>query len=81
MRRASGRIRTIPTPFEEVTTMCFQQSRKWEQGTEEARGKRLWDLFYRETERSEPPVPIAEREREREETDREREELPAGIER
>jgi hypothetical protein len=40
--------------------MCFHRSRYWERKTEEARDERLWDLFYRETERSEPPVPISE---------------------
>jgi hypothetical protein len=59
--------------------MCFRRSsRYWEERAEEARGERLWDLFYRETERSDPPVPIAEREEEREP---ERDEVPAGAER
>jgi hypothetical protein len=58
--------------------MCFRRSSYWEKRDEEERGERLWDLFYRETERSEPPVPIAEREDEREP---ERDEVPAGAER
>jgi hypothetical protein len=45
--------------------MCFRRSRYWEERADEARDERLWDLFYRETEQSEPPVPIAEREDER----------------
>jgi hypothetical protein len=60
--------------------MCLRRSRYWEEKVEEARGERLWDLFYRETERSEPPVPVAERDRERE-TAREPDEVPAGAER
>jgi hypothetical protein len=50
--------------------MCFRRSRYWEERAEEARDERLWDLFHRETERNEPPVPIAERD-----------EVPAGAER
>jgi hypothetical protein len=60
--------------------MCFRRSQYWEDTPEVSRKERLWDLFYRETERSEPPVPIAEREEERP-TEREREEVPAGAER
>jgi hypothetical protein len=59
--------------------MCFRRSRYWEERTE-ARDERLWDLFYRETELSEPPVPVAEREEGRA-TEREQDEVPAGAER
>jgi hypothetical protein len=59
--------------------MCFRRSeRYWEERAEAARGERLWDLFYRETKRSDPPVPIAERE---EQGEPERDEVPAGAER
>ena len=44
------------------------------------RDERLWDLFHRETERSEPPVPIAERDR-MGESEGERDEVPAGTQR
>jgi hypothetical protein len=43
--------------------MCHgKQLRRTDERSEYARGERLWDLFYRETEHSAPPVPIAERE-------------------
>jgi hypothetical protein len=58
--------------------MCFRRSRYWEERTDEARDERLWDLFYRETEQSEPPVPIAEREDERVATPA-RDDGPAGA--
>jgi hypothetical protein len=60
--------------------MCFKRSRYWEERADEARGERLWDLFHRDTERSEPPVPIAGHEDE-DVTELEREEVPAGAER
>jgi len=60
--------------------MCFHRSRRWDERPEETRDERLWDLFYRETERSEPPVPIAEQDRVRE-SERERDEVPAGTQR
>jgi hypothetical protein len=60
--------------------MCFRRSRYWEERPEEVRDERVWDLFHRETEGSEPPVPIAERDEERA-TERERDEVPAGAER
>ena len=58
--------------------MCFRRSRSWEESADEVRGRRLWDLFYRETEGSEPPAPgpVVEHEDERPE----REEVPAGVE-
>jgi hypothetical protein len=41
--------------------VCFQRSRYRDESTQEqAQGERLWDLFYRETWRHEPPVLIAE---------------------
>jgi hypothetical protein len=58
--------------------MCFRRSRDWEERYEVRRDERLWDLFQRETERSEPPIPVAEREDERE-RDRDRDEVPAGT--
>jgi len=60
--------------------MCFRRSRYWEERAEEARDERLRDLFHRESERSEPPVPIADRREERA-TERDRDEVPAGAER
>lgn len=60
--------------------MCFRRSRYWDERTEEAHHERLWDLFYRETERTDPPVPVAERDTEHA-TERERDEVPAGAER
>jgi hypothetical protein len=61
--------------------MCFRRSLYREESPEEAaRDERLWDLFHRETERSEPPVPIAERD-EVGATEGERDEVPAGAER
>jgi len=63
--------------------MCFRRSRYWEEraGTEgagEGRSTRLWDLFYKETEHSEAPLPVLEDE---DEIVAEREEVPAGRER
>ncbi len=60
--------------------MCFRRSRYWEERPEEARGERLWDLFQRETERKDPPVPIAEQDAVPA-TERERDEVPVGAER
>ena len=60
--------------------MCYRRSRRWEERADEGREKRLWDLFYRETERSEPPVPIADRDREHE-TERDEDEVTVGTER
>jgi hypothetical protein len=61
--------------------MCFRRSRDWgEREAAEAREERLWDLFHRETERSEPPAPIAEREDESV-TEPDRVEVTAGAER
>jgi hypothetical protein len=59
--------------------MCFRRSRYWGERSTDARSERLWDLFYKETERSEPPVPIAEQDDER--AEREGDEVPAGAER
>jgi hypothetical protein len=61
--------------------MCFRQSHYREENIEEVRGRRLWDLFYRETEATEPPLPVAEQEDEPSATEREREEVSAGAER
>jgi hypothetical protein len=60
--------------------MCFRNSRYWEEKAKEGREERLWDLFERETERSKPPVPVAERDESRE-SEPEREEVPVGAER
>jgi hypothetical protein len=60
--------------------MCFRRSRYLEERAEEARGQRVWDLFHRETRRSEPPVPVVERE-DKHGTEPERDEVPAGAER
>jgi hypothetical protein len=60
--------------------MCFRKSRYREERAEEVRGEHLWDLFYRETERSEPPVPIAEQDEGRV-TELQRDEVPTGSDR
>jgi hypothetical protein len=75
-----GRMRSTRHLPRGVTTVCFRKSRYREERTDEARDERLWDLFYRETERSEPPVPVAER-NELRATEPERDEVPAGAER
>jgi hypothetical protein len=59
--------------------MCFRRSRYLEQRADEVQSRRLWDLFYRETEDTEPPIPVAEEEDEIVSEDRE--EVPAGAER
>jgi hypothetical protein len=41
--------------------MCHERFLRRQEHAKEARGERLWDLFYRETERNAPPVPMAER--------------------
>jgi hypothetical protein len=46
--------------------MCHERLFRRQERAEEARGERLWDLFYRETKHPAPAVPIAEREEERE---------------
>jgi hypothetical protein len=58
--------------------MCHERLSRRQDRAEEARGGRLWDLFYRETERPAPTVPMAEREEEREP---EREEALTGASR
>jgi hypothetical protein len=60
--------------------MCHRNWRRREERFEEERGEGLWDLFYRETGRSEPPMPIAEREEEPS-SEPERDEVPTGVER
>ena len=59
--------------------MCFRRSRYWEERATDARGERLWDLFYRETEAREPPIPVAEQDDEA--AEHERDEVPAAAER
>jgi hypothetical protein len=61
--------------------MCWESRRYRDQDVEEVRGRRLWDLFYRETEGSEPPLPVAERDEEVPVSERDRDEVPAGAER
>jgi len=56
--------------------MCHGKWLQRDERTEERRGERLWDLFYRETEQPPPPTPVAEREEEREP---ERERALSGI--
>lgn len=58
--------------------MCFRKSRYVEEDIEAARGRRLWDLFYRETEANERPLPVAEQDHE---PVTEREEVSAAAER
>ena len=60
--------------------MCFRRSRYWEERVEDTRDdQRLWDLFHRETERREPPMPVLEQEEEPvAERDRD---VPVGAER
>jgi hypothetical protein len=60
--------------------MCFRRSRYWEESSEETQNRRLWDLFHRETERSEPPLPVAEEDEELV-TEHDRDEVPAGVDR
>ena len=60
--------------------MCFRRSRYPEQSADEVQSRRLWDLFYRETEEREPPTPVAEEEEELV-SEPERDEVPAGAER
>jgi hypothetical protein len=59
--------------------MCFHRSRNWEERTGEARDERYWNLFNRETERNEPPTPVAEQDDDRA-AERERDKVPAGAE-
>ena len=56
--------------------MCHERLSRREERAEDVRGRRLWDLFYSETERQAPPVPMAEQEKEREP---EREEALTGA--
>ena len=61
--------------------MCFERFRYWddERAGETQRDRRLWDLFYRETEETEQPVPVAEQaEGAPSEDDRDR--VPVGAE-
>ena len=44
--------------------MCFHKSRYIDEDAEQIQGRRVWDLFYRETERSEPPLPVVEHDEE-----------------
>jgi hypothetical protein len=58
--------------------MCFRRSQYRDEGAqEEIQGRRLWDLFHRETEENGPPVPVAE-EHEEATADADRDEVPAA---
>jgi hypothetical protein len=59
--------------------MCFRRSRYREEQPEEVRDERIWDLFYRDTERSPAPMPVAESDEDP--AEQERDEVPAGAER
>ena len=59
--------------------MCFRQMRQWDERAGEEQGRRLWNLFYRETESSEPPMPVAEHDEEHV-AERDRDEVPVGAE-
>jgi hypothetical protein len=62
--------------------MCFHRRSYYrDENVEEVRGRRLWDLFHRETKASEPPLPVLEHDDELSVTEREREEATAGAER
>jgi len=62
--------------------MCFRRSQYRDEGAqEEIQGRRLWDLFHRETKSSEPPLPVLEHEDEPAVMEGEREEATAGAER
>jgi len=66
--------------------MCFHRSRHyrsrhWEERAEEGRSERLWDLFYRETDPSEPPITVVREGREGDSGAREPDEVPVGAER
>jgi hypothetical protein len=60
--------------------MCFKNSRYWDERAEEGHERRLWDLFYRETERTERPLPVAEREEEDDAVEHDRDTVPVGAE-
>jgi hypothetical protein len=60
--------------------MCFRRSRYRDLSAEDTHDRRLWDLFFRETERSEPPMPVAEQDEERS-SERDQDEVPVGAER
>jgi hypothetical protein len=55
--------------------MCFRRSRHWEERSDEAFDERVWHLFNREPERSEPPITVAEQDDERA-TERDRDKVP-----
>jgi len=59
--------------------MCFRQMREWDERAEKMQGRRLWDVFHRETERSEPPTPVAEQDEEHV-SEHDRDEVPVGAE-
>jgi hypothetical protein len=61
--------------------MCFHRSRYWRERAEERRTERTWDLFYRETQPSDPPITVAQRDEPESPGDRERDEVPVGAER
>jgi len=61
--------------------MCFHRSRYWEERADEGRRERIWDLFYRETHPSEPPITVAQLDEDELSSDREPGEVPVGAER
>ena len=61
--------------------MCFKQSRYWDERVEERHERRLWDLFQRETERTEPPLPVAEHDAEDDAVEHDRDTVPVGADR
>ena len=55
--------------------MCHGKYRRYDERMERERGRRLWDLFDRETRDAPPPTPVVERDVEPE---LEREEVLTG---
>jgi hypothetical protein len=56
--------------------MCHGKYRRYDERMERERGRRLWDLFDRETRDAPPAEPVVERDRE---PGREREEVLTGA--
>ena len=56
--------------------MCHGKYRRYEERMERERGRRLWDLFDRETREPAPPTPMAETDME---PDPDREEVLTGA--
>jgi hypothetical protein len=60
--------------------MCFERFSYRDEAAGEAKSRRLWDLFYRETEETEPPLPVAEQD-EGAPSEDDRDRVPVGAER